>query len=152
MPYFDPNLSKDLIQWQRYKFPILIAEGDSWFNYPSQNDPLEEIDIIAHLNKIWNIIDIAHHGDKTTDMIADTRNQQYAQSVASKGIKVKAVLLSGGGNDIVKDTLRRVTQDPRTGSNVAIDYFLKDDNGDLLLDGELEIVRKNLDLTNFILN
>jgi hypothetical protein len=54
---------------------MLLAHGDSWFNYPLSGNSVElpprDTDIIAHLKKMCSpapkILNISHFGDATTE-------------------------------------------------------------------------------------
>ena len=72
----------------------LIAEGDSWFQFPF----LHVTDTIGHLRRTHNIFSLARAGQELRQMAAD--------AVVGLGrvlieFKPDAVLLSGGGNDLV---------------------------------------------------
>jgi hypothetical protein len=82
----------------------LVAMGDSWFDYPGEfpaND-----DIIKLLEEAgYSIESCAHAGDPVEAMAYNPGGQLYklAQSfekIAQQGAAPKAVLLSGGGDDI----------------------------------------------------
>ncbi|MCP4895872.1 MAG: hypothetical protein GY906_02770 [bacterium] len=78
---------------------ILVAEGDSWFDYPG-TDVLEELEEVYD----YEVVSVAHAGDTIESMAY--QDKQYEKlshklgKLASKGKKPMAVLLSGGGNDI----------------------------------------------------
>lgn len=81
---------------------ILLAEGDSWFNYPSN-------DVLRCLEREhgYDVESVAHKGDRVEDM-AYSKGQfaDFARSLEKllAGGKVpRAILLSGGGNDIAGD-------------------------------------------------
>ena len=81
---------------------FLVALGDSWFDYPF-HDVLKSLDHSYG----YDIESAAHRGDRIESM-AYTGGQvdQFAyclEKVLNHGIEPKAVLLSGGGNDIVAD-------------------------------------------------
>ncbi len=84
---------------------VLIAEGDSWFDYPFQ-DVLESLED----NQGFSIESVAHKGDNLEDMAFDERQLDRLSRAFAKvaeriggGVVPKAVLLSGGGNDIAGD-------------------------------------------------
>src|SRR5438093_1069529 len=90
--------------------PTIVAEGDSWFDYPVG------IDILDHLKRTYryNILKFAEHGDTLENMTYGTgykRNYQpYPPSLDEVVAAVKehqpaVVLLSAGGNDIAGDEL-----------------------------------------------
>ncbi len=90
---------------------VLLAHGDSWFDYPlSGNDlSLHSTDIIAQLQTMGNapplILNISHYGDATTEEMSLTRQQRLIQAIDDKANWANdsgpdAILFSGGGNDI----------------------------------------------------
>jgi lysophospholipase L1-like esterase len=81
---------------------VLIAEGDSWFDYPMQ-------DVLRLLEDdyLFEIESVAHKGDCVEDM-AHSKGQfeEFARRLEKllRAAKVpRAILLSGGGNDIAGD-------------------------------------------------
>lgn len=94
------------------KGKILVAEGDSWFDYPP------ELDILDNLKKYFGYeIDrrISKAGDTLENMVYGTDidngnlNRKYPQINATldaiKLYKPKAVLFSAGGNDLAGQEL-----------------------------------------------
>jgi metacaspase-1 len=76
-----------------YKGPIIVSEGDSWFQYP-----LRLQDVIDHL--------MEHFAVKSLDAAGDTLDQMLEQDeYISRIIDTRAsvFLLSGGGNDLLSD-------------------------------------------------
>ncbi|TIU69190.1 MAG: SGNH/GDSL hydrolase family protein [Mesorhizobium sp.] len=93
---------------------MLLANGDSWFNYPLvDNGPLcRDTDIIVKLGKIGRpkpfILSVAHWGDTSVDELAlpkQKRMKEQLQNKANWGARGKpdAILISAGGNDIAGD-------------------------------------------------
>lgn len=78
---------------------VLVAEGDSWFNYPF-------FDVLSLLEGAHNfrIESVAHFGDNLEDMAYDagqlTPLARKMENLQNDGRVPRAVLLSGGGNDI----------------------------------------------------
>lgn len=76
----------------------LIAEGDSWFDYPGT-------DILSALQQsAYDVESVARAGDRV-EMMAFGSGQlekfaQAVEKVIGQGHAPKAILLSGGGNDI----------------------------------------------------
>jgi len=73
---------------------IILAEGDSWFEYP-----LFITDIIDHLNKSKNkyaINSLAYGGDWMANILYE---QEYIEKLSL--LNPDVFLISGGGNDIV---------------------------------------------------
>jgi hypothetical protein len=78
---------------------LLLAEGDSWFDYPFF-DTLEELDEVFG----YDVESVAHKGDTVEEMAYDPAQldklARKLQRLARDGKRPKAILLSGGGNDI----------------------------------------------------
>ncbi|HEY0671256.1 MAG TPA: SGNH/GDSL hydrolase family protein [Longimicrobiales bacterium] len=82
----------------------LIAEGDSWFDYP-----LWDVLRILEDEYLYDVESVAHKGDCVEDM-AHSKGQfeEFARRLEKllRQNKVpRAILLSGGGNDIAGDEL-----------------------------------------------
>lgn len=100
---------------------ILIAEGDSWFDFPGAEDVLDVLDDFG-----FDVRSAAYRGDTLESMVYDDeqikRTARLFQKIARQnaGRDVKAILLSGGGNDIAGPGLamllnhRQSTLDPLT--------------------------------------
>ena len=78
---------------------VLVSEGDSWFDYPF-HDVLKELED----NHGYDVESVAHKGDPIEEM-AYGDNQlndltRLIEKLLRRGVKPKAILLSGGGNDI----------------------------------------------------
>lgn len=81
---------------------VLIAEGDSWFDYP-WGDILDKLDD----DYGYDVQHVARRGDTIEDM-AFSKNQLDAftrrlDKLIAQGKTPKAILLSGGGNDVIGD-------------------------------------------------
>jgi len=81
---------------------VVIAEGDSWFDYPGH-------DILKLLedDHAFDVRSVAHRGDRVEDM-AHSQGQfedfaRLLEKLLRDGKVPKAILLSGGGNDIAGD-------------------------------------------------
>jgi lysophospholipase L1-like esterase len=79
----------------------LLAEGDSWFDYPAFQDIAEALED----DYGYKVKSAAHHGDTVTDMAYDPsqlrRLQERFQDMKDANRKPRAIILSGGGNDVV---------------------------------------------------
>jgi hypothetical protein len=81
---------------------VLIAEGDSWFDYPMQ-------DVIRLLedDHLFDVESVAHKGDCVEDMAhSEGQFEEFARRLEKllRENKIpRAILLSGGGNDIAGD-------------------------------------------------
>ena len=80
----------------------LVAEGDSWFDYPF-NDVLSELED----RHGYDVESVAHKGDPIETMAyGEGQLEAFArlvEKVLARGTPLKAVLLSGGGNDLAGD-------------------------------------------------
>ncbi len=87
----------------------LVAEGDSWFDYPPTLDLLDNL----RREHGYRIYKIAEHGDTLENLVYGTKYRrsdfgrkppQILQTIrAVTKHKPKALLFSGGGNDIAGD-------------------------------------------------
>ena len=83
---------------------VLFAEGDSWFDYPGSN-VLESLE--WHFD--FDVESVAHNGDTLEEIVYDKR--QVAKMISrlrkleQKGQRPRAILVSGGGNDLAGDEL-----------------------------------------------
>jgi len=81
---------------------LVVAEGDSWFDYPFY-DVLERLEDRFD----FRVESVAHKGDTVEEMAHDltqrTRLARMFERAAADGRVPRAILLSGGGNDIAGD-------------------------------------------------
>jgi len=81
---------------------LLIAEGDSWFDYPL-HDVLE----LLEDDHLFDVESVAHRGDCVEDMAhSPGQFEEFArrlEKLLREGKVPRAILLSGGGNDIAGD-------------------------------------------------
>jgi len=81
---------------------LLIAEGDSWFDYPF-------FDILERLEDEFGFVveSVAHKGDTVESMAYDasqvSKLARMFEKLGNQGSQPRAILLSGGGNDIAGD-------------------------------------------------
>ena len=85
---------------------VLIAEGDSWFDYPL-NDVLQ----ILEDDHGYDVESVAHKGDRVEDMAySDGQLEEFVrrlEKLLRNGAPIpRAILLSGGGNDVAGDEFR----------------------------------------------
>ncbi len=82
---------------------LLVAEGDSWFDYPMY----DVLDLLE--DDGYEVESVASMGDSLEDMAHGERQLDRLTKVFEKvqrrgeGASVRAVLLSGGGNDVAGD-------------------------------------------------
>jgi hypothetical protein len=78
---------------------VLIAEGDSWFDYPL-NDVLRMLED----NHAYDVESVAHRGDRVEQMAYGMGELEELtrrlEKLLRQNVIPKAVLLSGGGNDV----------------------------------------------------
>jgi hypothetical protein len=81
---------------------VLVAEGDSWFDYPWA-------DVLQLLEDAYayDVESVAHKGDRVEDMAyaagqLDAFTRQI-EKLSRRGVAPRAILLSGGGNDVAGD-------------------------------------------------
>lgn len=80
---------------------LLVAEGDSWFDYPF-------FDVLGCLEERgYEVESVAHKGDTLEDMAHDQAQvdklARLFQKLGKRAETPRAILLSGGGNDIAGD-------------------------------------------------
>ena len=81
---------------------VIIAEGDSWFDYPLH-------DVLSDLADSYgfDIESVAHSGDSVEDMAySDGQLDEFSrrlEKVLNTHVEPRAILLSGGGNDVAGD-------------------------------------------------
>jgi lysophospholipase L1-like esterase len=81
---------------------LLVAEGDSWFDYPFY-DVLKDLDDAFG----WDVEQVSHRGDTVECMAYDGGQLEdfvrTVERVIRRGQVPTAILLSGGGNDVSGD-------------------------------------------------
>ena len=79
-------------------WPLVVAEGDSWFSHPT------EWNILWHLSAMggYSIRRLASTGDELLDMVreAPDHKPQYIRQLERR-LDWKLLLFSGGGNDLL---------------------------------------------------
>jgi len=81
---------------------LLLAEGDSWFDYPF-------FDVLEELEEGFGyaVESVAHKGDTVEEMAYDAnqldKTARALEKLGRDGQVPRAILLSGGGNDIAGD-------------------------------------------------
>jgi len=101
--------------------PILVSEGDSWFNFP-----LLIKDVIDQLGSTYTIKSLGAAGDTAQNMIygqEKRKRKEFLLALKEQKSVVKAFLFSGAGNDIIGEN-------PDTQKPVLIE-LLNEFNGDI---------------------
>jgi hypothetical protein len=81
---------------------VLVAEGDSWFDYPF-------VDVLSVLEDDYgyDIESVAHKGDRVEDMAYEGGQldefTRRIEKLLRQNVIPRAILLSGGGNDVAGD-------------------------------------------------
>jgi lysophospholipase L1-like esterase len=128
----------------------IVAEGDSWFDYPGS-------DVLDWLHQFgYDIESVARAGDRA-EMMAFGRGQldKFAlaiEKVIAAGHKPKAILLSGGGNDIAGAEfgfLLNHAGSPRQGLNDSVITGVIDER---VQDAYVHIIRKVTELCRQMVN
>lgn len=93
---------------------VLMAEGDSWFDYP-----LWDVLRILADEYLFYVDSVAHRGDCVEDM-AHSKGQfealaQHLEKLLRDNKVPRAILLSGGGNDIAGDEFAILLNHARSG-------------------------------------
>jgi len=82
----------------------ILAEGDSWFDYPSPGGG-----VVTHLGKLLKkaaILNLAHAGDELRQMLSLAQRDEIEERLKQgqrRGMPFDVLLFSGGGNDVVGD-------------------------------------------------
>lgn len=74
-----------------YDGPILVSEGDSWFQYP-----LKLVDVIDHLSETFAVRSLDAAGDTLQNMFAE---KEYLPVIGD--VRASMFLFSAGGNDVL---------------------------------------------------
>jgi len=96
-----PSITRAFFGTRKY-VGVLLAEGDSWFDYRGK-------DILSRLENehLYDVKSVAHMGDCVEDMAySDGQYEEFAARLVKllgEGKVPRAILLSGGGNDIAGD-------------------------------------------------
>jgi hypothetical protein len=79
--------------------PVLVAEGDSWFDYP-----WTDILRILEDTYLYDVESVAHKGDRIEDMAyGGGQLEEFTrrlEKLLERNTVPQAILLSGGGNDV----------------------------------------------------
>lgn len=115
--------------------PVLVAEGDSWFQFPVFID-----ETITQLGRNYLISCVSAAGDTARNMVfgdIGANRREYMQELNRNAARVHAFLFSAAGNDIIGEdedlgdgtpVLRKILRNPGNGTTDPTDYI----NGDEL--------------------
>ena len=100
----------------RYDWHVL-AEGDSWFTIAAI--PSSRL-LYEFLLALWTqIFNLAYPGDKIRPIANLVDNEAFSDTLRKPGFcwRWDAILLSGGGNDLIEAAPQLIRREPRAGSN-----------------------------------
>lgn len=97
----------------RGKQGILVAEGDSWFDYPRS-------DVLTELSKIgYDVVSVAERGDTAENMIYGSGSlvelAEKLEFLRRKNLNPVGILLSAGGNDLAGPELAMLLNHRQSG-------------------------------------
>ena len=97
------NLDQETLEERPTSAPLnLLAEGDSWFDYPLFRDTIGWIKAAG--KPVPEILSLAHHGDAAVDMLGVAQRQRIIENLRDRrNGAFDGLLFSGGGNDIAGD-------------------------------------------------
>ncbi len=103
--------------------PIIVAEGDSWFDYPPGVDILNWM----HVDHGYSVQQFSHYGDTLENMIYGEENAPTKPTDflirAIEHHRPRAFLFSGGGNDVAGPELRPFLNHAQSGlPPLRLDY------------------------------
>lgn len=81
--------------------PLILCEGDSWFALPMRINAVRQIDRMGN----YNILNVATNGDEVISIMSGREKKLLRRYLRDSFYRFKALLFSGGGNDIVGDDL-----------------------------------------------
>ncbi|CAN5763862.1 hypothetical protein BH11PSE8_BH11PSE8_26460 [soil metagenome] len=112
----------------------LLAEGDSWFDYWQGKDLAKQLAETYH----FRVAEVANPGDPLAYMATDPQLEAFEarlKRMVAQGNLPEAILLSGGGNDVVKMNLLPLIKPRGSGG------YLDEPRVDHAIDG---VLRTNL--------
>jgi hypothetical protein len=102
---FAMNWANGICRWRRQtkfkarrllgeRLPVIVAEGDSWFEFPFLLD-----DVVDQFDAAYHIWDVSAAGDTLMNMVNDA--PEYIEAIAQQEEVPKVFMFSGAGNDFV---------------------------------------------------
>jgi hypothetical protein len=91
------------------KLPLrILAEGDSWFDFPFGGRPFRGGDVIERLRDLipFPILSLAVRGDEARTMLGVAQRRRLRELLEDRERDFNVLLFSGGGNDIVGEPFR----------------------------------------------
>jgi len=131
----------------------ILAEGDSWFEYPRRNlaigsnaNIIDWIEVYCRRSKPLqsNILNIASNGDTAAEMLSGKQRNRMESLLKQYGKHIHLLLFSGGGNDVVgKHDLAPLLLDYQPGMTAAqcLDAAKFSDKVDSIREAYEELIR-----------
>ena len=85
---------------------VLISEGDSWFSYPLNATIADDIEMMSD----FSMLRLEHDGDQARQILGAGSPQLRKLRYYLGRYPVDALLLSAGGNDLIKQELGRILE------------------------------------------
>lgn len=90
--------------------PIILAEGDSWFAFPTRKN------IVDHVRKMgkFSLLSMASNGGEAIEMLGNKQKKRMRSRLTK--FDIQALLFSAGGNDVVGEgmiSLLRPVSNPK---------------------------------------
>lgn len=82
--------------------PVLLAEGDSWFQYP-----IWLKDVVDQLESDYTVLCLSAAGDELRSMVAEAEYRDYLLRLSGQ-VSFRAMIFSAGGNDVVGPELKEL--------------------------------------------
>lgn len=82
-------------------WPVLISEGDSWFSYPLHPNIISVLD--SRAGRRLSLLRLERSGEELLTILSGKQKAKLRRQL--ERYPVQALLLSGGGNDIVGENL-----------------------------------------------
>jgi len=121
------------------KLPVVVAEGDSWFQFP-----ILIKDTVDHLEDDYLIWCVSAAGDTADNMLMKDNEDKldYLKALRKRKKEVKAFMLSAAGNDIIGEN--------KISNTAALQEILLDYNGTNDVDSHInfEEMKRKLDKLN----
>lgn len=114
----------------------ILAEGDSWFDFPLGGRPLRGSDVIDQLGKLidYPILNLATRGHEARAILGAVQYHRLEELLLDPRRDFNVLLFSGGGNDFVGDAFRlyirdrddpKVQGDPAKALNATFDHLMQ---------------------------
>ncbi len=106
LKFFAPSIK------QHPDWPVVISEGDSWFSFPAHHNVIDHLDTMA--GRSISLLRLERSGDELLSILHGKQTTKLAKRL--RDFPVQALLLSGGGNDILGAGFGELLKDVPTGS------------------------------------